>query len=128
METVHSTATLSWGHEITRGNKFVPPTDDELIEVVDENGEVTRVPKEGWQPRFETINLDTVVIADTTTVQAGAPVIFKFSFDKAKLAEFLTTYVEHLDAEGRQTLREALGNSSDIVIPEGNFGQLKLIP
>ena len=136
METIHSTSRFSWGYELTPGFRTVPPTPDELQPVLDPEGNPVldgegnpiQVPKETWQPQTEQIELDTVVVVEATD-NANATV-FKISFDKEGLGRFVAHYIEHLDADGRNLVREALGNTSDIVIPQPSLskGALKLVP
>lgn len=126
MEHIHVSSAFRFGHEVTEGMRIVPPTEDELTEIVDpESGETVKVPNEKWERKLEEVQLDTVVFVDLSN-QADTNV-FKFAFDKDGLAELLTQFVPHLDPEGRKKVRDALEESSGLVIPRIEAGKLKLV-
>lgn len=110
MEMTFASSAARWLHEETKGIrvKRVEPT------------------SETDPPRMETeeIILDTVVLFEPGSEDVK---VFKFSFDKDRLAEFLGDFVEHLDTDGRKLLRDKLEESSGLVIPEVSTRHLKLV-
>lgn len=134
MEIIYSTSRFSWSHEVTPGFKTSQPTEADLEpmldgegnEVVGEDGKPLLALKRGWEPQVEQVELDTIVVAEADEKDAT---VFKIAFDKDGLARFISYYVEHLDANGRNALRQALSETSDIIIPEPNVtkGGLKLV-
>lgn len=121
METVYSTSNFRWGHELTDGVQLIEPDPSDLVPYIGPDGEpVTQpdgtpimVPPSDFQPDYEKIDLDTLVIVDNT--QSENTSVFKFAIDNGGLARFLAYYVQFLDVEGRQTLRSTLTETSDIV-------------
>lgn len=105
MERIYSTSQFSWGHDITEGRRVSPPTEEDLVDGM--------LPP-NWQPTVEDVKLDTVIIADGDMSDST---VFKIAMDKETLANFLVFYVQFLDTDGRNALREELAKTSDIVIP-----------
>lgn len=123
METIFSTSQFAWGHEVSQGMRMVPPTPMDLIDVTDEegnpvigpDGNPVRRPKPGWQPEFEEVSLDTIVVVDQNPETQNSTV-FKLAFDKVSLSHFLARFAQCLDADGRNILRTVLNEASDIAI------------
>jgi hypothetical protein len=132
MDTIHTLTQFGWGHEVTTGQRMIPPTEEDLVFaqdgegnlITDQEGNYAKVPDKGWAPSFEEVNLDTVVIAEQT--QQGITLI-KLAVDKATLANILTFYVPFLDHDGRQALRDALSDTSGITVPQIDTSKLQLI-
>lgn len=126
MEHVHTSSSFRFVHEITEGVRLKPPTDDELTTVTDpDTGEEVQVPNEKWEREFENVELDTLVFVD---LSGGADVsVYKFAFDKGNLAAFINDLLPHLDADGRQVVRDGLNETSDIIVPKIEAGKLKLV-
>lgn len=125
METTYQTSNFSWDHAFTPGRRIVPPNPDDMVPVLQEDGsplvnpddnEPVLRPKDDWQPTFEDIALDTIVLYEALP-QTQSVNIFKFATDKESLARILAFYVQFLDAEGRQEVYSTLKETSDIVIP-----------
>lgn len=123
MEVIRTSSQFRWGYEETPGTAYIPPTDDELVDYVDEGGEPildeegnpVRIPKPDWEPRQEQVTLNTIVIVEQN--QSGGNEVFKFALDDDGLSRFLTYYVQFLDVDGRNLLRKTLNETSDIVVP-----------
>lgn len=121
METIYSTSNFRWGHELTDGVKLVEPDPETLVPYLGADGEpVTQpdgtpimVPPAGFEPQYEKLDLNTVIVVDNSTGENSS--VFKFAIDGAGLARFLAYYVQFLDADGRQAVRETLAETSDIV-------------
>lgn len=124
IETVYTTSSFRWLHDLTHGRRVTPPenmvplTNDEGEAVLDQTGETVLVPPDDWQPTFEEVELDTVVVMSMDPNGQPDGTIFKFAFSKEVLALFLSTYVGFLDADGRIELRKAIDESSGITLPE----------
>lgn len=120
METIHSTSSFRWGHENTEGVRMIDPDPETFVPYLDADGEPVNqadgtpvmVPPAGFEPEYEKVDLETIVVIDAGTDDAT---VFKFALDKVGLSRFIAYYVQFLDAESRQIVREALGASSDIV-------------
>lgn len=130
METVHSTSTFSWGHEITPGYRTIPPElipvlDDEGEPVISNEGQPVLMPPPDWTPQQETLEFDTMIIVDRSTQETTT--VFKVTFGKEDLANFLSYYVEHLDVDGRKAVREAMEEASGILTPKLEVGKLELV-
>lgn len=125
MNITHESIRWGFDHEVTAASRIVPPTDDDLVPVLDpdtgepildQNGEALKRPKDDWVPTQEEVTLDTIVIVEPSPDGSGGHV-FKFATDKPKLAAFVGFYAQFLDAEGRAAIRQVLADTSDIVIP-----------
>lgn len=108
METIYNIMPQGWGHEKLKVTQTKQP--DLSTFTQDEAGNLT--PPEGWTPEVEEAEVDTVVIVDR-----GGQSVFKFIIGDG-LASFLAAYVEHLDTDGRQLLRNTLESSSGIIRAE----------
>lgn len=129
MEVTYTFVPARWGYEETTARGIVPPQPDELVDQLDENGEIVtgpdgpvRVPKEGWQPVFSEMELPTVIVVDA---QGGN--VAKLLFQPFEFGRFLATFVPHLDAEGRQVLYSALRETSDLEVPKVETSGLRLV-
>jgi hypothetical protein len=100
METIRSSSRAQFAYEETQGIRVKPAEPTSEVESA--------------EPTIEQVTLDTVVLYEA---DANGVEVFKFSFDKSRLAEFLAYYVEYLDADGRQLIRSELSKSSDVVVP-----------
>lgn len=109
METIYNVVPAQWAHEKLKGRQVKEHTPEDL-----QNPE--------FEPVIEEVELDTVIIVD----RSGEDV-FKFVFGEG-LSQFLAHYVQFLSPEGRQVLRQALEETSGLVIPTISPSQLKLIP
>lgn len=114
MEKIYSSSRAQWAYEETQGIR---------VKAVEPTPEV-----EHTEPEIEQVTLDTVVLYEASGPDGIE--VFKFAFDKERLANFLTHYVTYLDADGRQQLRNALGESSSVILPTPgvNVRELRLVP
>lgn len=121
METIYSVVPSQWGHEVSQGRRIIPPTPEDLVPmhdefgapIVDDEGNEVLVPSPAWEQRIENVDLDGIVLIDP---QSSA--VFKFLFTKEALGNFLSYFTPNLDADGRQLVRQALDESSSVVVPD----------
>ncbi|HEY6022265.1 MAG TPA: hypothetical protein VIY48_21125 [Candidatus Paceibacterota bacterium] len=126
METIHLTSTFNVGFETTTGKRLSPPDAEDLVPVLepngepalDQNGEPQMMPREGWEPAVEDVDLPTMIFADLASAQGGNGQVYKFACDPATLASVLAYFSQFLDADGRNKIRATLNEKADIVIPD----------
>ena len=130
MERIYSISQFKWLHETNPGQRVIPPSEDDLVPLLDaegkpalnEDGEPLMQFSPTWQPQTEDVELDTIVIVEPSNTDVN---VVKLSFDKLSLGRFLARYVEFLDADGRNLLREELNKTADIYVPNVTSGDGK---
>ena len=91
---------FQYGHEIVPGRRVTQ----------NENG---------GPPIVTDIEMDAIAVINADqAAMSGVGFESKLCFgEKEKLAEFLATFVEYLEPEGRQFLRQALDEAGGVIVP-----------
>ena len=109
-----------WGHEKVTATRMGQPTEEDLVPVVDaegnpqllDDGAPAMMLRPDFQPTVEQVELDTITVLD----REGSTVV-KIVLGDA-FAQFLNHYVQFLNPDGRQLLRNTLEETSGLVIPD----------
>jgi hypothetical protein len=109
MDTVYNVIPVKWGHEYSKVQRLVPPTEEQLA------GDTS------LEAQVEEVEVDTVVVVDRDGTSLVRLIVGE------SLSHFLVHYVQFLDVDGRQLLRQALEETSGIIVPEVAPPKMSLI-